>query len=92
MDISEIKQIISSFKKMDIDELNNLYTTLCKTKKEKEAEYNDLLEQVFFIINELKKEIKSKSINDSDSESESEKELDNELDIRLIEVNSDEDD
>ena len=91
MEISQVKDIIDGFKKMDLDELNNLFTTLCKMKKEKEKEYNDLVEQVYFIISELKKEIELKSSSDSDSETTEEDTLDRELDIRLIDVCSDED-
>jgi len=92
MEISELYEIIGNFKKMELDELNTLLTTLCKNKKEKEKEYNDLVEKVYFIINELKKEIELKSFNiDSDDESsEREDSLDRELDIRLIDVYSDE--
>ena len=90
MDISQVKDIVDGFKKMDLDELNTLFTTLCKTKKEKEKEYNDLVEQVYFIISELKKEIELKSFNiDSDDET-SEEEQDYKLDIRLIDICSDE--
>jgi len=88
MDISQVKDFIDCFKKMNLDELNILFNDLCKTKKQKEKEYNDLVEQVYFIINELKKEIELKSFNiDSDDET-SEEEY--KLDIRLIDVCSDE--
>ena len=86
----QVKDIIDGFKKMNLDELNTLFTTLCKMKKEKEKEYNDLVEQVYFIISELKKEIELKSSSDSDSETREEDTLDRELDIRLIDVCSDE--
>ena len=87
----QVKDIIDGFKKMDLDELNTLFTILCKMKKKKEKEYNDLVEQVYFIISELKKEIELKSFNiDSDSETREEDTLDRELDIRLIDVCSDE--
>jgi len=89
MNNSEINEIIGGFKNMELDELNKLFITLCKTKKEKEEEYNNLVEQVYFIINELKKEIEIKSTIDSDTETESTNE-DYDLDIRLIEINSDE--
>jgi hypothetical protein len=87
MDISEVNKIVRGFKNMELDELNNLFITLCKTKKEKEEEYNDLVEQVYFIINELKKEIELKSTIDSEEESTDEE---YKLDIKLIEVYSDE--
>jgi hypothetical protein len=88
MDISEVNKIVRGFKNMELDELNILFNDLCKTKKQKEKEYNDLVEQVYFIINELKKEIELKSFNiDSDSESTDEE---YKLDIKLIEVYSDE--
>ena len=88
MDILIVKDIVEGFKKMNLDELNIIFTTLCKMKKEKEEEYNNLTEQVYFIINELKKEIELKSFNiDSDDET-SEEEY--KLDIRLIDVCSDE--
>jgi len=93
MEISELHEIIGNFKKMELDELNTLLTTLCKNKKEKEKEYNDLVEQVYFIINELKKEIERKLLPNSDSDSDSEEdkeEIDNQLDIRLIDVYLDE--
>ena len=86
----QVKDIIDGFKKMDIDELNITFNTLCKLKKEKENQYNDLVEQVYFIISELKKEIELKSSSDSDSETREEDTLDRELDIRLIDVCSDE--
>ena len=89
MDISQVKDIVDGFKKMDLDELNTLFTTLCKMKKEKEKEYNDLVEQVYFIISELKKEIELKSSSDSDSDDETSEEEYN-LDIKLIDVYSDE--
>ena len=86
----QVKDIIDGFKKMDIDELNITFNTLCKLKKEKENQYNDLVEQVYFIISELKKEIELKSFNiDSDDET-SEEEQDYKLDVRLIDVCSDE--
>ena len=89
MEISQVKDIIDGFKKMNLDELNITFNTLCKLKKEKEKQYNDLVEQVYFIISELKKEIELKSSSDSDSET-SEEEQDYKLDIRLIDVCSDE--
>ena len=84
----QVKDIVEGFKKMDLDELNITFNTLCKLKKEKEKQYNDLVEQVYFIISELKKEIELKSFNiDSDDET-SEEEY--KLDIRLIDIYSDE--
>jgi hypothetical protein len=88
MDILIVKDIIEGFKKMDIEELNTRFDTLCKLKKEKEKEYNDLVEQVYFIISELKKEIELKSsLCDSDDETSDEE---YKLDVRLIDVCSDE--
>lgn len=88
MDILIVKDIIEGFKKMDIEELNTRFDTLCKLKKEKEKEYNDLVEQVYFIISELKKEIELKSsLCDSDDETSDEE---YKLDVRLIDVYSDE--
>jgi len=88
MDNSQVIEIIDGFKKMNLDELNTLFTNLCKTKKEKEEEYNNLVEQVYFIINELKKEIELKSSNiDSDDETSDEE---YKLNIKLIDVYSDE--
>ena len=88
MDVLIVKDIIDGFKKMDIEELNTRFNTLCKLKKEKEKEYNDLVEQVYFIISELKKEIELKSsLCDSDDESSDEE---YKLDVRLIDVCSDE--
>ena len=89
MDVLIVKDIVEGFKKMDLDELNIRFNALCKLKKVKEEEYNNLTEQVYFIISELKKEIELKSSSDSDSET-SEEEQDYELDIRLIDVCSDE--
>jgi len=89
MDNSEVIEIIDGFKKMNLDELNTLFTTLCKTKKEKEEEYNDLVEQVYFIINELKKEIELKSSSDSDSDSDSDEGY--KLNLKLIDIYSDSD-
>jgi DnaJ family protein A protein 5 len=64
-----------------------------KFRDKARKEYNDLVEQVYFIIGELQKEIEIKSLH-SDSDSESEPDTSNDddykLDIRLIDIYSDE--
>jgi hypothetical protein len=94
MEISDVYKIIESFKKMNLEELNCQLTNIYKIKKNNEEQYNDLVEQLFFIISELHKEIERKlppnEIDTDTLEPDTSSDEDHKLDIRLIDVYSDE--
>ena len=90
MDIKDVYNIVSGFKKMNLDELNITLTDIYKLKKKNEEQYNDLVEQLFFIIRELHKEIEIKLPIETDSETDDDKVNINDYEIRLVDVCSDE--
>jgi hypothetical protein len=88
MDISELNKMVEGFKKMNLKELNTTLTDVYKIKKKNEEQYNEIVEQLFFIISQLHKEIERKL--PTEDHDDCEEEIDNQLDIRLIDVYSDE--
>jgi hypothetical protein len=88
MDISELNKMVEGFKKMNLKELNTTLTDVYKIKKKNEEQYNEIVEQLFFIISQLHKEIERKL--PTEEHDDCEEEIDNQLDIRLIDVYSDE--
>lgn len=91
MDVKEVYNMVGNFKNMNLNELNITLTNMYKLKKRNEEQYNELVEQLFFIIRQLQKEIEKKSPIETDSDSDLEIASDiNSYDIRLVDVYSDE--
>ena len=94
MEISDVYEIVESFKKMKLEDLNTTLECVYNLKKKNEEQYNELVEQMFFIIHELHKEIERKlppdEIDTDTLEPDTSNEEDYRLDIRLIDVYSDE--
>ena len=95
MDIHEVYNIVGSFKAMNFKELNVFYSNLSKVQKKNEEHYNNIVEQLFFIMRELQKEMERKLPPQSESDDEPEccSNSDDEIrsyNIRLVDVYSDE--
>lgn len=96
MDIVELYCLVEGLGKLSYDELNTTRNAMSKLQKKNEEQYNEILEQIFFIKNKIDKllDIKCPPEPESDHEPHSfDSDSDDEIrsyDIRLVDVYSDE--